>query len=598
MKHATLILLLALCCNPTWAQTDSALQNAANLALGKRAGAVIVINPQTGQLLALVNPKIANEQLLPPGSTLKPFMALAALRTGLIKAGSEMRCRTPYERDGYHAACLHPPNLPPFDVRQALANSCNYFFAKVGERLTMQQFRGGLAPFGLAGNLPVGKWQPRFAVGDSHEIRVRPAQLIAAYASLANGGRLYEVSNTPHLRNSIPLTAAYRRLVLEGMRGAITYGTARESGLKSLPIHVVGKTGTMLNGLGGEQGWFVGLASQTENAQAPQDFNLAVLVYLKEGKGAASAAVAEPIFAAWQGNKPQLSHTPANYLSSAIVNSPATVKVKVGLGNTPRTLPLEEYVLGVLSAEASWESEPEALKATAIAARTYALSHLRRHGRDGYDFCTLTHCQRYVPTQVATVPERLRRAVQATHGLVLIDKNGSLIEAFYSASCGGWTADAQKLWGSPPKNYLTGQRDESCVGGPHADWMDVIAAEKLAAALRSDKRADTGGELSEIQIETDETGRAQNMLLTGKSKNTGSGWDFKIIVGRALGWNYLKSSRFTVEKQDGKFIFHGHGFGHGLGLCQEGAHTRAARGASYRQILGRYFPGTTISRQQ
>jgi len=74
------------------------------------------------------------------------------------------------------------------------------------------------------------------------------------------------------------------------------------------------------------------------------------------------------------------------------------------------------------------------------------------------------------------------------------------------------------------------------------------------------------------------------------------GWDFKIIVGRVLGWNVLKSSRFQVARSGNNFIFRGSGFGHGLGLCQEGAHVMAARGMSYRKILEKYFPGTTVGR--
>jgi hypothetical protein len=72
------------------------------------------------------------------------------------------------------------------------------------------------------------------------------------------------------------------------------------------------------------------------------------------------------------------------------------------------------------------------------------------------------------------------------------------------------------------------------------------------------------------------------------------GWDFKIIVGRTLGWSVLKSSRFEVTRAGSAFVFRGTGFGHGLGLCQAGARVSAGRGASYRQILARYFPGAGL----
>src|SRR4029078_12971063 len=73
-----------------------------------------------------------------------------------------------------------------------------------------------------------------------------------------------------------------------------------------------------------------------------------------------------------------------------------------------------------------------------------------------------------------------------------------------------------------------------------------------------------------------------------------SGWDFKIIVGRALGWDLLKSSRFEIFRSGANLIFRGTGFRHGLGLCQEGAHVMASRGASYREILAKYFPSTSV----
>src|SRR5262245_30408387 len=76
----------------------------------------------------------------------------------------------------------------------------------------------------------------------------------------------------------------------------------------------------------------------------------------------------------------------------------------------------------------------------------------------------------------------------------------------------------------------------------------------------------------------------------------GRGVDFKLIVGRALGWQMSESSRFVVSRVGDDFIFRGPGLGHGLGLCQEGAHVAARRGMGYRQILNHYFPGTRLTR--
>jgi hypothetical protein len=132
---------------------------------------------------------------------------------------------------------------------------------------------------------------------------------------------------------------------------------------------------------------------------------------------------------------------------------------------------------------------------------------------------------------------------------------------------------------------------------PHHSWTDVIPSERLLQALRSDPRTDPGSRLRELLVtRRDATGRAELITIDGEHRHTVNGWDFKIIVGRKLGWNLLKSSRFEIARSGSNFIFRGSGFGHGLGLCQEGAHVMAQRGVNYRQILAKYFPGTSVSR--
>ncbi len=186
-------------------------------------------------------------------------------------------------------------------------------------------------------------------------------------------------------------------------------------------------------------------------------------------------------------------------------------------------------------------------------------------------------------------------AVRATEGRVLLDERGQLIDSYFGASCGGETANVATLWGTAPAVYLKGGRDEFCESGPHAHWTDVISRVDLLRALQTDSRTDIGHRLDQVTIsKRDDTGRAEFITLEGEQRKIVRGWDFKIIVGRALGWNVLKSSRFDVSRAGPNFIFRGSGFGHGLGLCQEGAHVMAARGSSYERILEKYFPGTSV----
>ncbi|MDQ6651850.1 MAG: SpoIID/LytB domain-containing protein, partial [Acidobacteriota bacterium] len=269
--------------------------------------------------------------------------------------------------------------------------------------------------------------------------------------------------------------------------------------------------------------------------------------------------------------------------------------------NITRRMSLEDYVRGVVAAEGSMESEPEALKALAIASRTYALKNINRHAHDGYDFCTTTHCQRYRALDSdsrSDISRGVVEAVESTKGEVLRDGNNELVDSYFSASCGGATANIATLWGGNAPIYLRGVRDEYCATEVHHSWTDVISQTQLLQALRTDPRTDVGDRLLGVIVSRrDASGRAELITVEGDRRLTVKGWDFKIIVGRALGWNYLKSSRFQIARSGSNFIFRGNGFGHGLGLCQEGAHMMAVRGANYRQILAKYFPSTTIRRE-
>jgi len=266
--------------------------------------------------------------------------------------------------------------------------------------------------------------------------------------------------------------------------------------------------------------------------------------------------------------------------------------------NITRTIPLEEYVLGVVRGEASFEDRVEALKSLAIVSRTFALKNAGRHRSAGYDFCSLTHCELYTEKPMKGDRDVLaRRAVAETEGQVLLDEHGALIDPYFHASCGGMTADIGTLWGVRAPGYLRGVKDDYCRSMPNNAWVQRIAVERLAHALQSDPKTDIGSRLTGIQVvKRDHTGRAELVQLEGKRRVVVRGWDFKMIVGRSLGWNMIKSSRFEVSRDGGDFVFRGSGFGHGLGLCQEGAHEMARLGFSYSQIISHYFPGTSVKR--
>jgi penicillin-binding protein 2 len=205
------VMLLCACGSPPEAkrleparaeEADEPLQRAAEKALGEREGTILVLDPQNGRLRAVVNPRLAFEQAFPPGSTIKPFTALAALRAGLADRESRRLCRGRYAREGFEIICSHPPRRAAFDLPQALAYSCNDYFAQLGERLSGSAYNTTLAAFGFgartgvnaggeaAGSLPRGAWRVGDALGEGDHLLVTPVQLLAAYAALVNGGRL------------------------------------------------------------------------------------------------------------------------------------------------------------------------------------------------------------------------------------------------------------------------------------------------------------------------------------------------------------------------------------------------------------------------
>jgi stage II sporulation protein D len=580
------------------------------------------MDAQTGRLRAVVNPRVAFEQAFPPGSAIKPFTALTALRAGLIDQQSRTLCGTRYERDGFKIVCSHPPSKIAFNLTKGLAYSCNYYFATVSERLSPSAFAATLGSVGFgsrtdvgannesAGRLGDGEWHIQNALGEGQWTLVTPIQLLTAYAALFNGGRLFR----PHAgeaemfaieeRARLSINPLHRAVLIEGMRGAVSLGTAARAKLDSLPIFIFGKTGTSTASNGFRtQGWFIGLAARGDRIKqaTPEAVELAVLVFLKRAHGVESAEIAGPIFEAYAKTVRALSGRPRDFVTGQSRgardrSSDNGVRVRLVREGKTITLGLEDHVRGVLAGESSVEDQLEALKAQAVASRTFALQNLGRHAGEGYDFCSLTHCQRFV--EVAEDETRAGEAVKQTAGEILQDESGRLAEVYYHAACGGMTANLETLWGAPAPSHLRGVRDDYCATRPNRRWTEEISQSRLVKALSSDPQSDVGARVDEVVItKQDATGRAEVIVIEGERRRRVRGWDFKQIVSRALGWNVLKSSRFEVVRRGRDFVFRGGGLGHGLGLCQQGAHVMAERGASYRQILDHYFPGTQPSRE-
>jgi stage II sporulation protein D (peptidoglycan lytic transglycosylase) len=277
-------------------------------------------------------------------------------------------------------------------------------------------------------------------------------------------------------------------------------------------------------------------------------------------------------------------------LQRAADAAPAELRIgfaRPGGGYTIQTIPLETYIARVLAGEAARDSPPAALEALAITIRTFTLFNRDRHRADGFDLCDETHCQ-----VVRTATAATTRAAQATAGQVLTF-NGNVAEVFYSASCGGRTEIPSNVW---PKAedwpYLPSADDDACEGAPA--WEASLSESDLLRAFRA--AGFRGERLRNVRIQSrNSSERVARLALDGLEPPEISGQDLRVVVGRTLGWQHIKSAAFELRKEGSSYRFTGHGYGHGVGMCVIGSTNLAARGVNASMILARYFPGAAIT---
>jgi stage II sporulation protein D len=259
---------------------------------------------------------------------------------------------------------------------------------------------------------------------------------------------------------------------------------------------------------------------------------------------------------------------------------------------------LETYVQGVLAGEAATLRSPSALRAMAVLARTWAWRFRGRHRAQGFDFCSLTHCQFFrLPSEPESKnPSPVARAVGSTAGLVL-KYGGQLVDPYYTAHCGGVTEAAGDVWPDRSAPYLESVSDPYCARSEQAAWQQTLPRETVRAVLRERLGVALAGPLRDLVVErTNGSGRARWLRLVGASTRRIDANEFRYAVNRQLGWNTLKSSLYTVERRGDLLVFTGRGLGHGVGLCQAGAEQMGQMGIAYEKILAHYFPGATVER--
>jgi stage II sporulation protein D len=313
---------------------------------------------------------------------------------------------------------------------------------------------------------------------------------------------------------------------------------------------------------------------------------------------------------------------------------------------------LEDYLISVISSEMSGQAPSEFLKTQAILSRSWLLASLdRKKNADGsstearkitqkdgevvrwydredhelYDFCADDHCQRYQGI-TKIISERAEEAVRETRGIVITHR-GQICDARYSKACGGMTEESETAWddkiipylrsisdASVPHRRITTEEEASAwiLSSPESycstkderllekilpdfdqetkdffRWKVEYSRKELEEILRKKSGFDFGT-LQEIQpLCRGPSGRISRLRIVGTKRNIIVGKELEIR--RWLSRSHLYSSAFVVKVEGERFIFHGAGWGHGVGLCQIGAAVMATRGFCAEEILNHYF---------
>ena len=235
---------------------------------------------------------------------------------------------------------------------------------------------------------------------------------------------------------------------------------------------------------------------------------------------------------------------------------------------------IDNYVAGVVESEVGRSPPPEYFKLQAIICRTYALKNINRHQSEGFSLCDKVHCQAYNRKPKSIL---IKEAANKTNGIVIVDSDINLIVATFYSNCGGETAKSEEVW-RQSLYYLRTVKDTFCLHENNAVWSKKIPTSKWTNYLithgfpKGSLEHECGTEY--FQNCREQFFEDQNVQIQFTKIRT----DF-----------HLKSAQFNVIP-NGEFVtLEGKGFGHGVGLCQEGAMKMAKLGHSYVDILHFYY---------
>lgn len=255
--------------------------------------------------------------------------------------------------------------------------------------------------------------------------------------------------------------------------------------------------------------------------------------------------------------------------------------------NVINVVELDQYIKGVLYHEISHKWPIEAIKAQAVAARSYAVYAMGQNKGREFDVTNDIYSQVYGGRN----SERYRTglAVDETKGQVLT-YNGKILPAFFHATCGGVTESASEIWNIdlPP---LRGELCPYCKNSPHMHWKKNFRLKDIQTKLNANGHKIGLIEKIEI-IQRNASDRIRTLKVTSREGKTitMSGKDFRNIVGP----NIIRSNSYEIVMRGYYVDFYGRGWGHGVGFCQWGAYGMAQLHFDYKTILRHYYPGVQL----
>jgi len=240
---------------------------------------------------------------------------------------------------------------------------------------------------------------------------------------------------------------------------------------------------------------------------------------------------------------------------------------------------IETYIAGVVRAEGGSGKNIEYFRTQAVIARTYMYKYFDKHITDRYNLCDNTHCQAYNGISTDTI---INSATHDTHNMVILGPDSTLIISAFHSNCGGETVASENAW-LTSQPYLKKVVDPYCLTSRNATWERKTTFAEWAAILQ---KAGYKGPVDDASL--------FNFTANTRSVNYLAG-SFSVPVNTIRSELKLRSTFFSVKADSTAVTIKGRGYGHGVGLCQEGAMVMASKGFNYKQIIDFYYFGVIIT---